>query len=62
MKEARPRPSRFRPPGAVKDCMTCRYWTPGTIILRGSTQGICTQLDRIAGADEWCDMHDEGGA
>lgn len=60
MSDPKQRPSRLRPTGPVKDCMTCRYWQPGTIVLRGSTQGTCEQLGQRAGADEWCEMHDEG--
>lgn len=51
--------ARCRPPGPLKDCMTCRYWKPGTIVLRGSTQGECFQRDRMVGADEGCEMHEE---
>lgn len=51
--------TRMRPPGAVKDCVTCIRWTPGTIVLRGNTLGSCPLYPRQVGADEWCNRHEE---
>ncbi len=56
------RPQWSRPPGDVKDCATCRHWRPGTVVLRGSTQGLCgfdPNNQPRASADQWCDQHEE---
>jgi hypothetical protein len=47
---------RERPAGKLYDCAVCHHWQPGTVVLRGNTQGWCQALAAQTTADFGCDV------
>ena len=50
------------PPGGragfpIRECHGCLHWQPGTVVVRGSTQGWCQPFATNTPADFGCDVH-----